>query len=87
MLEHTTIVELKDKVKAERNLEFTKDEIKDIIYTVYSLGVINDKELNDAGAIFDKVDFNLLRLEYDKEFDEVEKYVNDKHKEYYGDKK
>jgi hypothetical protein len=87
MLEHTTIVELKDKVKAERNLEFTKDEIKDIIYTVYSLGVIDDKELNDAGAIFDKVDFNLLRLEYDKEFDEVEKYVNDKHKEYYGDKK
>jgi hypothetical protein len=87
MLEHTTIVELKDKVKAERNLEFTKDEIKDIIYTVYSLGVIDDKELNDAGAIFDKVDFNLLRLEYDKEFDELEKYVNDKHKEYYGDKK
>lgn len=87
MLEHTTIVELKDKVSSERNLEFTKDEMKDIIYTVYSLGVIDDKELNNAGAIFDKVDFNLLRLEYDKKFNEVEKYVNDKHKEYYGDKK
>lgn len=87
MLSQKTIVDLKNKVESERNLEFSKKEIKDIIYTVFSLGIIDERDVNDVDSIFGKVDFNLLRLEYDRKYDEADKYVEKKHKEYYGDEK
>lgn len=87
MLSQKTIVDLKKKVEAERNLEFSEKEIKDIIYTVFSLGVIDEKEVNDVDVIFGKVDFNLLRLEYDRKYKEADEYVKDKYEEYYGDEK
>ena len=85
-LKKETVEHLVYVTKENLGLEFTYDEIKDIVYDLYSMMVIDDSTLNKPNIILNKTDFGMLRKELDEKFEEVDEEVKELHTEWYGDK-
>lgn len=85
-LKKETVEFLVDVTKENLGLEFTYDEMKDIVYTLYSMSVIDDATLNKPNIILNKTDFGILRKELDEKFEEVDEEIHELHKEWYEEK-
>jgi hypothetical protein len=63
-LKKETLVELQKVLKEEHELEFELKTLKSILFSAYSVFVLNDEELNDVDAIISEIDFDYFDLMY-----------------------